>query len=586
MFKMEYTFRHIRKDNTFKHHKATLLGGPEWEEDFHPIQVAKGEKTAFQLLIGANEDTHCVLDGSSLVSWKGLRTHHVRLELVAPKGLEGCFAMYFLGYLPDDFGQLVNDAILTEPQMLLEAHFPQTVWVEGTVPASWPGGPVTLTINYYHAGPGYDTETLLGSDTVEIAVRNVVLPPLTESPFYLDLWQHPSCLARYYQVPLWSDEHFAIIGHYLTELASLGEKVITTILSDYPWGGQSCDLVPKNASNLFEYNMVALRRDPQGQLHCDFTAFDRYVETAFASGITQEIDLFGLVGNWDRNQMGSPMPEYGEPLRLRCLDEATNTYFFLSDLADCRSYLEQLFAHLQEKGWWEKSFVMADEPTNLDTYHGCMALIDQCAHGQKVQYKSAVNMPEFMEECKEAGHSISPALSFVMRYRDQMPQIKETIRAKGGTVTWYVCCFPERPNSFLHSPNLESRLMGWYTYLFGLDGFLRWDYCLWTEDPWKDPGYKFPIWKAGDMYFVYPGRTGKPVRSVRLEQLRFGIQDFTLMQMLERRSGRDWMLAQVEEVLGGYVDPDPETRRMDLSYSLDLTDYLKIRSSLLEQLED
>ena len=184
--------------------------------------------------------------------------------------------------------------------MLLEAHFPQTVWVEGAVPASWPGGPVTLTINYYHAGPGYDTETLLGSDTVEIAVRNVVLPPLTESPFYLDLWQHPSCLARYYQVPLWSDEHFAIIGHYLTELASLGEKVITTILSDYPWGGQSCDLVPKNASNLFEYNMVALRRDPQGQLHCDFTAFDRYVETAFASGITQEIDLFGLVGNWDR----------------------------------------------------------------------------------------------------------------------------------------------------------------------------------------------------------------------------------------------------------------------------------------------
>ncbi len=40
------------------------------------------------------------------------------------------------------------------------------------------------------------------------------------------------------------------------------------------------------------------------------------------------------------------------------------------------------------------------------------------------------------------------------------------------------------------------------------------------------------------MFFVYPGKDLKPVRSVRMENLRFGIQDFELFTMLEKEGKR------------------------------------------------
>lgn len=88
---------------------------------------------------------------------------------------------------------------------------------------------------------------------------------------------------------------------------------------------------------------------------------------------------------------------------------------------------------------------------------------------------------------------------------------------------WFVCCFLEKLNSFLSFFFVENRIIGWYIYYFGFDGFLRWDYNLWIEDFWKDLSYKFFIWKVGDMFFVYFGKDLKLVRSVRMENLRFGI---------------------------------------------------------------
>lgn len=43
---------------------------------------------------------------------------------------------------------------------------------------------------------------------VEIDVQNRTLPAPQDWAFHLDLWQNPYSVARYYQVPLWSKEHF------------------------------------------------------------------------------------------------------------------------------------------------------------------------------------------------------------------------------------------------------------------------------------------------------------------------------------------------------------------------------------------
>jgi hypothetical protein len=60
----------------------------------------------------------------------------------------------------------------------------------------------------------------------------------------------------------------------------------------------------------------------------------------------------------------------------------------------------------------------------------------------------------------------------------------------------------------------------------GFDGFLRWAYNSWPEDPVMDSRYI--KWPAGDTYLVYPGARS----SVRFERLREGIQDYEKIRIL------------------------------------------------------
>ncbi|KAI9990232.1 hypothetical protein PInf_021042 [Phytophthora infestans] len=83
-------------------------------------------------------------------------------------------------------------------------------------------------------------------------------------------------------------------------------------------------------------------------------------------------------------------------------------------------------------------------------------------------------------------------------------------RARGGHVCWYVCCGLAFPNQFVSSPLVEGELVGYLSF-FELDGFLRWNYCLWPSRPWDDLRWRAPMWKVGDTYFVLPGRDGWPV---------------------------------------------------------------------------
>lgn len=64
----------------------------------------------------------------------------------------------------------------------------------------------------------------------------------------------------------------------------------------------------------------------------------------------------------------------------------------------------------------------------------------------------------------------------------------------------------------------------------GYDGFLRWAYDAWTEDPARDA--RFGSWPAGDCFLVYPGGHS----SVRFEKLREGIVDFEKMRILKAKA--------------------------------------------------
>lgn len=112
---------------------------------------------------------------------------------------------------------------------------------------------------------------------------------------------------------------------------------------------------------------------------------------------------------------------------------------------------------------------------------------------------------------------------------------REDVRTRsvqGFTTTFYVCCNPPRPNTFVFSAPVEGRYLGWHAAALGYDGFLRWAYDAWPADPVRDARHR--LWPAGDCFLVYPGGYS----SIRFEKLREGIVDFEKIRILRDVASR------------------------------------------------
>lgn len=577
---------YVLKDSTFKHHKYTVMDSRIWEHKDLDITLAKGEQFAFQLMIKGSEEFHLCIDKSNVISWKGMK-NRVRVDLKTESNVKEKFDINILGYIKDDAGILVNDAILRDKDMLVEAYIPQTLWVEGFIPYDFKDDNLSLTIDLYKTH-GYEDEENIASIKVPITIKDVVIPTLNERKFFLDLWQHPSCLARMYKVGLWSDEHFEIIDNYLKDLASMGEKVTTIIASDYPWAGQGCYEIEKNPSNLFEYNMIHVDKDKDGNINCDFSSLDRYISIASKYGMAEELDIFGFLGGWHPEQFGNPVEDYEDPIRVRYFDESDEKFKFIKTAKELGIYITEVCNHLIELGVWDRVRVIADVPKNPELIKRCMEFIDSLNPDIIIKYKTAIHGQESLDKYKTEMNDICVDLNLAANNHQDIKNIKDILNNKDGKFTWFLCCFPEKPNSFLSSPFVENRIISWYTYYFGFDGFLRWDYNLWTENPWENSSYRFPIFKAGDMSFVYPGKDLKPVRSVRQENLRFGIQDFELLTMLEEVKGREFIENEIlEDILGRKDSIDVRSAmEVEMNYSLDNEVYNKAKLEILELLQE
>lgn len=130
-------------------------------------------------------------------------------------------------------------------------------------------------------------------------------------------------------------------------------------------------------------------------------------------------------------------------------------------------------------------------------------------------------------------------------------------RAEGKQIWWYVCWEPGAPycNLFVDEEGINHRALFWQQYGNDVDGFLYWMVNNWTttEEPWKESHYSDPPgWGRvyGDGVLMYPGigfGIEGPVASIRLECVRDGLEDFTLLKYAEELIGE----AAVKNIVKG-----------------------------------
>lgn len=490
-----------------------------------------------------------------------------------------------IGMIDDDDGMHKADIVLQGDSFTLKGRRAHQLRLAAEVPMNAKPGVYSGTLKFFeHLVFGDEAE--LCSLDFSIVVHDVLLPETGDRKFHLDLWQHLGNIARKHETPLFSDAHFKVLEGYVQSLAELGQKAVTVIASEIPWSGQRCFADREYMSDLFEYNMVHVIKRADGSFTYDYSVVERYVRMCFAHGIDREIEIFGLANIWmdEKAGYGKAAPDWPDGIRVRYLDEASGTYRYMHEYSEIAGYIAALQGFLEGIGWLGISLAVADEPADMEKYRQSLNAIRAAA--PKLKFKTAINHAEFITEFKDVVADYVPVLPAVSAEWDALQQARKEIT---GRLLYYVCCWPPYPNNFICSPLAEGRLIPLLAGYMGMDGFLRWNYTVWPENPRERLSYRIGEWWSGDTCFVYPSRGGEPLLSLRYFALKRGIEDFELAAMVKAlpdgeavlNKAWDAILRQRDMRLWEYSD-GVDTSAM---YSADWVDYEKVRLMLLMALE-
>lgn len=506
---------------------CVIGGGPslEFQKKAFNHVAWRGEKVFAQAVVSSEEELKDVrLSVSDLRNGRSLiGAENIRLQFVS----------YVVSDLLDTtkYGQcgsredkskwgevLVADVLDINDSMTVPAGRKQPVWMTVSVPSdARPGkysGKLTVTSSNAKAR----------SLNVELTVADHVLPPARDWAFHLDLWQNPYSVARYENVPLWSEAHFEAMRPVMRMLAEAGQKSVTATIMSRPWNGQTEDAFG---------SMVTKIRRIDGTWLYDYTIFDRWVEFMFSLGIDRQINCYSMIP-W--------------ALQFDYIDQATSSPATFQAAPGSEEYNEYWGAfiadfarHLKAKGWFEKTMIAMDERP-LESMQAVLGLI------RKVEPAFKISL---------AGNYHEPVIYDIVDFSETFSgkqEFPESAKAKrkelGLTTTFYTCCAEAHPNMFVISNPDEAAWLGWFAQADGYDGYLRWAYNSWTLDPLTDA--RFRTWPAGDCFVVYPGGRG----SVRFSKLVEGIQDFEKVRILRSRwqeTGNEAKLGQLTGILKSFT---------------------------------
>lgn len=420
------------------------------------------------------------------------------LVLTGPGRISG--STRFIRYTLAD-GKPQGDILDTASQFDLPASANRPAWVQIEVPADAQPGSYTGTLT------ARSNTSLLGFP-IRLEVLAATLPDPADWKIHLDLWQHPHATARWHDVPLWSDAHFALLKPEMTRLARAGQKTITCSLIHEPWGMQTYDRFT---------SMIEWRKRTDGSWTYNYTNFDRWV--SFCS------DECGM--GKARIHGYSMLPwsltfRYFDDATLACVDVKLQPGSPEYD-AHWGPFLTNFKRHLKQKGWLERMRIGMDERPDALMKAGLATL---AKYAPEIRCASAINSPSALTRDLD---DISPVIS----HTGSTPrQLLDERRAAGRKTTFYVCCSPPVPNTFPFSPPAESEWLPLFAAANGYDGFLRWAYHSYVENPLISTD--FTSWPAGDCFMIYPGNRS----SVRWERLRDGIEGFEKIHLLRTAAAK------------------------------------------------
>jgi len=279
----------------------------------------------------------------------------------------------------------------------------------------------------------------------------------------------------------------------------------------------------EHRQNVFRVSMdlITSKQQANGKLEFDFSRFDKWADIFWNTGRMDLLET-GFVarfgeGGWSSREI---------LLRdFRVQKESTNQVITIPGKEYLSQFLPAFEEHLRQKDWLEKTvFHIADEPSN----HNVLKWREASEYVHR--YAPSLRRIDAIEtsHCFDRLEIWVPKLAYLANWFD----VYKKAQSQGYELWFYTVGIFQGgsyPNKTVDVPLIESRILHWLNYRFGLKGYLHWGFNHWTDDPFAAPGKH-----RGDGWHVYPKKDGL-INSLRWEQMRNGIEDYEYMWMLEEK---------------------------------------------------
>lgn len=426
----------------------------------------------------------------------------------------------YLRTTPGMYPDLLRD--VKDSTVLIRSHQWSSLWVDVKLTDAIPSGDYEIEIQLIKE------DNVICSAVKNLTVIGVELP---KQKLMHTEWFHADCLADYYNVEVFSEEHWKIIENFFHEYVDRGCNMILVPLFTYP-----LDMAIGNDRTTTQLIEVEVK---DGEYIFGFDKMKRWIDLSKACGI-EYFEMSHLFSQWgakyapkvvatvdgkEERIFGWHTPSVGEYTRF------------------LESFLPQLVAKLRE---WEIAdvtyFHISDEPRemHLDTF--------------KAAKESLGNMLD--------GFHTFDALSSLEFYKHGL--ISKPIPANneiheffeyGLKDMWTYYCtgqFYEVSNRFMSMPSARNRIYGVQLYKYDIIGILHWGYNFYNSqhsfkhiNPYQvtDAEYAFP---SGDPFLVYPGEDGQPEESIRMMVHYEALTDLRALELLESLTSKEYVMELIE----------------------------------------
>ncbi len=500
------------------------------------LSTLKNERISFQLLY--TDDTvdatlpyratayRLQIEGlpKELVSVRRVDSVPVTIPCLTENG-DGNFLRTAPGLYPDVLSPIHQNVVSVMRGQL------QAVWIEVDLAETLSAGEYTVTVKLLDGAREVQAE-----NSLMLTVIDALLPP---QEMILTQWFHCDCLANYYNVEAWSEEHWRIVENFAATAAKNGINMLLTPVHTPP-----LDTAPGGERKTVQLVDVFVK---DGAYSFSFDKLDRWIEMCNRVGI-RYFEIAHLFTQWGAQRAPKIMAcVEGEYKRIFGWETDSTSEEYTQYL---RAFLTAFLAHMKARGDDGRCyFHISDEPNklHLDRYRAVKA-----------------SVADILE-----GYPIMDALSNFEFYQDGLVElpipsndhIEPFIEASVTGLWTYYCCAQEKggSNRFIAMPLWRTRSIGLQFYKFNIVGFLHWGYNFYnaslskgTINPYLDTcaNYSFP---AGDAFSVYPAQNGEALESIRILSFYEALQDVRAFRLAEALCGRERVIEELEKIFGDKI---------------------------------